>query len=158
MNVCIYRLPQNISIVSPRSFCPRCRTTIKAYDNIPLLGYVFLRGRCRHCGERFSWRYPLVEALTGGLALALFWKFGLTLSFFSFFAFTAALLVITFIHLNQSTLSGKRRKGGDDKTAVHNRLLTGCEIFFFGLKHKQAVPWGREFLCPGFWLFLSSPQ
>jgi leader peptidase (prepilin peptidase) / N-methyltransferase len=100
LNVCIYRLPQDLSIVSPRSFCPHCRAPIKTYDNIPLLGYVLLRGRCRHCGEKFSWRYPLVEALTGGLALGLFWKFGLTLSFFSFFAFTAALLVITFIDLD----------------------------------------------------------
>jgi len=100
LNVCIYRLPQNLSIAYPRSFCPRCNKPIRAYDNIPLLSYLFLRGRCRHCGEKISWRYPLVEALTGGFALALFCKFGLTLSFFSFFAFAAALIVITFIDLN----------------------------------------------------------
>jgi leader peptidase (prepilin peptidase)/N-methyltransferase len=65
-----------------------------------LVSFLLLRGRCRHCKEKFSWRYPLVEALTGGLAVALFWKLGLTLSFFSSFAFTAALLVITFIDLD----------------------------------------------------------
>ena len=96
LNVCIYRLPQNQSIVGPRSFCPGCRKSIRAYDNIPLLSYFFLGGKCRDCGEKISWRYPLVEALTGGFALALFFKFGLTLSFFSFFAFIAAMVVINF--------------------------------------------------------------
>ena len=100
LNVCIYRLPQDLSIVSPRSFCPQCRTPVRGYDNIPLLSYLFLRGKCRSCGVRISWRYPLVEALTGGLALALFLKFGLTASFFAFFSFAAALVVITFIDLD----------------------------------------------------------
>jgi len=100
LNVCIYRLPPNLSVAYPRSFCPRCSNPIRAYDNIPLLSYLFLRGRCRHCGEKISWRYPLVEALTGGFALALFLKFGLSLSFFSFFAFVAAMVVITFIDLD----------------------------------------------------------
>ena len=100
LNVCIHRLPQNLSVAYPRSFCPRCRNPIRAYDNIPVLSYLFLRGRCRDCGERISWRYPLVEALTGGFALALFLRFGLSLSFFSFFAFVAAMVVITFIDLD----------------------------------------------------------
>jgi leader peptidase (prepilin peptidase)/N-methyltransferase len=100
LNVCIYRLPQNLSIISPRSFCPQCRTQVRSYDNIPLLSYFFLRGRCRNCGEKISWRYPLVEALTGVFAVALFLKFGISLGFFAFFAFTMALLVITFIDLD----------------------------------------------------------
>ncbi len=100
LNVCIYRLPQDLSIVSPRSFCPQCRAPVRSYDNIPLLSYLLLRGRCRNCGARISWRYPLVEAIAGFLAVAFFWKFGLTLSFFALFAFTAALLVITFIDLD----------------------------------------------------------
>lgn len=100
LNVCIYRLPQNVSIISPRSFCPRCQTPIRSYDNIPLLSYLLLHGKCRYCGEEISWRYPLVEAMTGGFAVALFLKFGLTVGFFSFFAFTATLLVITFIDLD----------------------------------------------------------
>jgi len=100
LNVCIYRLPQGLSIVSPRSFCPQCRASVRGYDNIPLISYLLLRGKCRSCGAKISWRYPLVEALTGALAVALYLKFGLTLGFFAFFAFTAALLVITFIDLN----------------------------------------------------------
>ncbi len=96
LNVCIYRLPRDLSIVSPRSFCPGCRAPVRAYDNLPLLSYLLLRGRCRSCGAKISWRYPLVEAITGGLAVALFLKFGLTLGFLAYFAFTAALVAVTF--------------------------------------------------------------
>ena len=100
LNVCIYRLPQGLSIVSPRSFCPECRASVRGYDNIPLLSYLLLRGKCRSCGAKISWRYPLVEALTGAFAVALYLQFGLTGSFFAFFAFVAALVVITFIDLD----------------------------------------------------------
>jgi len=100
LNVCIYRLPLDLSIVTPRSFCPGCRAPVRGYDNIPLLSYLLLRGRCRSCGAGIPWRYPLVEALTGGLAVALFLKFGLTASFFAYFAFAAAMVVITFIDLD----------------------------------------------------------
>jgi leader peptidase (prepilin peptidase)/N-methyltransferase len=104
LNVCIYRLPRSLSIVSPRSFCPNCQAPIRFYDNIPLLSYLLLRGKCRNCGTNFSWRYPLVEALTGGMAFALFLKFGLSLTFFSFFAFSAALIVVAFIDLDHRVI------------------------------------------------------
>jgi leader peptidase (prepilin peptidase)/N-methyltransferase len=100
LNVCIYRVPLSLSIVSPRSFCPHCQSAIHAYDNIPLLSYLLLGGKCRNCGAKISWRYPLVEALTGGVALALFFKFGSTFAFFSSFGLSAALIVIAFIDLD----------------------------------------------------------
>ena len=100
LNVCIYRLPQGLSIAAPRSFCPACQTPIRAHDNIPILSFLFLGGKCRKCRTPIPWRYPLVEALTGGLALALFLKMGLTLSSFCLFCFAAALVVITFIDLD----------------------------------------------------------
>ncbi len=101
LNVCIYRLPLDISIFSPsRSFCPHCRKQVKAYDNIPLLSFLLLGGKCRRCAGKISWRYPLVEALTGFVALALYWKYGLSASFFSLFVLSAALIVITFIDLD----------------------------------------------------------
>lgn len=65
LNVLAHRLPRQISSVTPRSRCPRCQAPIRALDNIPVLSYLWLRGRCRHCGMRISWRYPAVELLTG---------------------------------------------------------------------------------------------
>ena len=70
-NVCIHRLPLGQSVVSPPSRCPACGTLIKAYDNLPVLGWLLLRGRCRSCRAPISWRYPAVEAANGLLWLAL---------------------------------------------------------------------------------------
>lgn len=65
LNVCIYRWPRDMSVVKPRSHCPGCDAQIAAYDNIPLVSFLLLRGKCRHCGEPIGWRYPAVELLTG---------------------------------------------------------------------------------------------
>src|SRR5579875_2294393 len=65
LNVCISRLPEHRSISKPRSHCPKCLKTIRWYDNVPLLSWALLRAKCRHCGQRISWRYPLVEAGMG---------------------------------------------------------------------------------------------
>src|SRR3972149_10901850 len=68
-NVCIHRLPLGLSVVHPPSRCPACGTLIKAYDNLPVLGFLLLRGRCRACRAPISWRYPAVEAANGLLWL-----------------------------------------------------------------------------------------
>src|SRR6266545_5876923 len=70
LNVCIYRLPRDLSVVAPRSACPQCGHTIRAYDNIPILSWILLRGRCRDCHARISPRYAAVELLNGVLFLA----------------------------------------------------------------------------------------
>ena len=67
LNVCIYRLPRDLSVIAPRSFCPECEEPIAWYDNIPIVSYVILRARCRKCSWRIPLRYPLVELATGGL-------------------------------------------------------------------------------------------
>ncbi len=76
-NVLIYRLPRGVSFVTPRSFCPVCGHVIRPYDNVPLLSYLWLRGKCRDCGAGISIRYPMVELLCGLLWLAVFWHPGL---------------------------------------------------------------------------------
>jgi leader peptidase (prepilin peptidase) / N-methyltransferase len=104
LNVCIFRLPAEASIVKPRSQCPYCHHPIRNCDNIPLISFIILRGKCRDCGGKISWRYPLVELITALLALLLFLKFSLTLSFLIFFIFTAVLIVITFIDLDHQII------------------------------------------------------
>lgn len=99
LNVCIYRLPREISIISPSSTCPACKTGIKPWDNIPLISYLLLKGKCRHCGERISFRYPIVELLNGLLYLLLFYSFGFGWHLIPLFAFVSALIVITLIDL-----------------------------------------------------------
>ena len=100
LNVCIYRLPASKSIVHPRSMCSNCGTLIAAYDNIPVLSYLWLKGRCRHCQIKISLRYPMVELLGGLFALGTFLKFGLTLEALIYYLFFTALLVVTFIDID----------------------------------------------------------
>lgn len=99
LNVCIYRLPRKGSIITPGSYCPRCDLHIKWYDNIPLLSYALLRGRCRRCGERISVRYPLVELLNGGLYVLAGLKFGPTAPLLPALLLISSLIVIFFIDL-----------------------------------------------------------
>ena len=100
LNVCIYRLPRNLSIISPSSRCPSCNTPIRPYDNIPVLSYLLLGGRCRACKTKISLRYPLVESLNAGLYVLLFWRFGAAWSTAIYAVFCSALVVITFIDLD----------------------------------------------------------
>jgi len=104
LNVCIYRLPKEESVVTPRSRCPACQTLIHALDNIPLLSFVLLRGRCRACGAPISWRYPLVEALTGTLFALTVVRFGVTLQAAFLLIFLAGLIVISFIDLDHQII------------------------------------------------------
>jgi len=80
LNVCIYRMPRGLSVVSPGSACPHCGKEIRFYDNIPVLSWIILRGRCRQCSAKITARYALVEILTGGLFLLCYWHFALTLA------------------------------------------------------------------------------
>ena len=96
LNVCIYRIPRSdMSIYSPRrSFCPECNQSIKFYDNIPLLSYLFLRGKCRHCKAKISILYPTVELVTALLFLVVFYQFGKTLDFVHALIFVSVLIPI----------------------------------------------------------------
>lgn len=100
MNVCIYRIPLSKSIVTPRSMCPGCGRLISAYDNIPIISYIFLGGKCRKCKIPISLRYPLVEIISGLTALAVFMRFGISAEGAIYFAFVSALLIITFIDID----------------------------------------------------------
>jgi leader peptidase (prepilin peptidase)/N-methyltransferase len=94
LNVCITRIPEGLSVVSPSSRCPRCLTAIKAYDNIPVLGWIFLRGKCRNCGLAISPMYPIIELVTGLLFLLTYYEFGLTVTAFKWLLFACLLLIL----------------------------------------------------------------
>jgi len=97
LNVVIHRLPREQSIVFPNSSCPKCHARIKAYDNIPILSFLILRGQCRGCGVPISPRYPAVEALTALLFVAVTWHDGWSFALGFDLAFAAAILALIFI-------------------------------------------------------------
>lgn len=101
LNVCIARLPLGLSVVSPRSACPQCHHAIRWYDNIPVLSYVLLRGRCRDCGEPISLIYPVVELGTAGLLLAAFRIDGWGLQFIRDAFLVMLLIVLVFTDLTE---------------------------------------------------------
>ncbi len=107
LNVCIYRLPLGLSVVTPRSACPRCKSLIRAYDNIPVLSWLILRGKCRDCKAPISPRYALVELLTGLTFVAIFLTFGLTLATLKFCAFAFLLLGLIFTDAETHLLPDK---------------------------------------------------
>ena len=104
LNVCIARIPLETSIISPPSHCPRCKTPIRWYDNIPLVSFAVLRGRCRTCGQQISWRYPLVELLNGLLYLLVISEFGFTGEALLVMALCSSLVVVTFIDLDHQII------------------------------------------------------
>ena len=107
LNVVAARLPLKRSIVSPGSACPSCETSIAWYDNIPLVSYAVLRGRCRHCGVSISWRYPAVEAATAALVACSALKFGFSWDFLVAAAFCAVLVAISATDLERRIIPNR---------------------------------------------------
>ncbi len=97
LNVCIYRLPKEESIVFPASHCPGCSKPIAWHDNVPVLSFCILRGRCRNCKQKISFQYPLIELVTGLLFVLFYTTFGVTVTSVIFLVFSLALLVCTVI-------------------------------------------------------------
>jgi len=104
LNVLIFRIPEGQSIVLPSSHCQKCGHGIRVYDNIPIISYIILRGKCRDCHDKISLQYPIVEAITAVMSLLLFVKFGLSFKYLASFIFTCALIVITFIDLRHQII------------------------------------------------------
>jgi leader peptidase (prepilin peptidase) / N-methyltransferase len=136
LNVVIYRLPLRESLVWPGSHCPSCGHDIRWYHNIPLVGWLLLRGRCRDCGERISLRYPLVELLTAGLFASALLVEGLQPRLLLIWFFLAVLVAVTFIDL--------------DHLIIPDRLvLPGAVIGFLGATLLAPERWW-EFLLAAF--------
>jgi len=132
LNVCIYRIPEGKSLLYPPSSCPECGGRIKWYDNIPVISYLILRGRCRSCGGRISPLYPAVELLTGLLTLAVACKFGLSFDTLYYLLLTYYLIVVSFIDLKTMEVPVK---------LSYFTLVAGLLLSFFTNTHsfKEAV-------------------
>ncbi len=140
LNVCIVRLPRGRSIVTPPSHCPRCRSSIRPVDNIPIISYLLLRGRCRSCGEPISFRYPLVELLNGLLYAGIAFLFGLGGEAFLVAALSSSLIVITFIDLDHQIIP--------DAITLPGMLLGLVLAPFFMTPLTDPLPFGLAALFP----------
>ena len=112
LNVCIHRMPTGESVVWPSSHCPKCKKRIPAYDNIPFISFILLKGSCRFCKSKISLRYPLVELITALLFLAFFNHYGLTYNFFFYVVLISALIIATFIDIPHRIIPDEISIGG----------------------------------------------
>lgn len=112
LNVVIYRVPAGLSVIFPPSRCPQCLRQLKAYDNVPVLGWLWLKGRCRYCKSSISVRYPLVEAATGLLFVWVLWTFSLSISTLGYWAFFSWLLALSLIDIDTLTLPNSLTQSG----------------------------------------------
>ena len=124
LNVCIYRLPREESIAYPRSHCTSCDQSISFYNNIPILSYLFLNGKCSNCKSKISLRYPIVEILTGLLFLATVWSFGLTTQTLFYLIFLSSIVAITFIDLEHMIIPNVITYPGIIVGILYNALKT----------------------------------
>ncbi len=112
LNVVVYRLPAGLSLINPPSRCPKCHHRLKPHDNVPVFGWLWLRGKCRYCRTAIPARYPLVEALTGGLFLGAFSQFGLSSETLAAWLLLSWLLALAFIDLDTLTLPNGLTQSG----------------------------------------------
>jgi leader peptidase (prepilin peptidase) / N-methyltransferase len=112
LNVCIYRWPRDLSVVRPRSYCPKCEQPIGWFDNVPVLSYLLLRGRCRKCGARIAVRYLVVELLTAATFFCAVWFLGPTLAAAKYCVFGALIIALVFSDLEERILPDEFTLGG----------------------------------------------
>jgi leader peptidase (prepilin peptidase) / N-methyltransferase len=136
LNVCIGRWPEGLSVVKPRSRCPKCGHQIKATENIPVLSWLMLRGRCSGCGDRISIQYPIVELLVGLLWLAAFLELGLT-----FTAFRVAVLVTVLLGISLTDAKYFLIPDGFTVFGVFFVIVTSLIALFLGEAEPFARPW-----------------
>jgi leader peptidase (prepilin peptidase)/N-methyltransferase len=144
LNVCIYRLPLGLSVITPRSACPKCQQPIAFYDNMPVLSWLILRGRCRHCDSKISPRYLMIELLTGLMFLACYWYFGLTLSALKYCAFSFLLLGLIFTDAETKLLPDKMTLPGLALGVVFSLLVPVNDLASQFLPGMVSLPFSGE--------------
>jgi len=129
LNVCILRIPRDISIAFPPSACTNCNEPIKWYDNIPVFSYIFLLGRCRNCKTKISIQHPLVELFTGFMAFYTVWSFSLSLKALFIFIFICILIVISIIDLHHQIIPDIISLPGIPVFFIFALILNEIELF-----------------------------
>jgi len=140
-NVCIYRLPRGESVVWPGSHCPHCQAPIRWYDNIPLLSFLFLRGRCRRCAAPISWRYPLVEALTAALFVQSLAQNGASLRAVQGMVLGTLLIIVFFVDLDHFIIPNRVTYPGIALGLLFTALLSGWRPLALAATTAAAL-WG----------------
>lgn len=144
LNACIHRMPRGVSLLEPkRSFCPSCGKTIPWYENLPVLSWLVLRGKCSGCGASISWRYPVVELLTAGLFLVLWLKFGFPVGL-AYYTFAALLIAATFIDFEHFIIPDEITLGGSVlgillSLAVPELMETSSRVWALGFSILGAI-------------------
>jgi leader peptidase (prepilin peptidase)/N-methyltransferase len=162
LNVVVYRLPAKLSLFWPPSRCPQCLRSLKKRDNIPVLGWLFLKGRCRYCKSRISQRYPIVEAITGLLFLFVFLTYGFSIQTLGYCAFVCWLLALSLIDLDTMTLPNPLTQSGlvaglvfqgtvgflhtSEAISVSGQLMTGIVGAVLGIWLFDLIAFGGSIL------------
>ena len=107
LNVCIYRLQKHENIAQPRSHCPNCKHQLKLWENVPVLSYLLLRGKCSNCKVKISFRYPLVEVLTALVFFVIYYYFDISVETISLIVFFSIVIIITFIDIDIQLIPNK---------------------------------------------------
>jgi leader peptidase (prepilin peptidase)/N-methyltransferase len=133
LNVCIYRIPKNFSIVFPPSRCPKCKAKLKVKDLFPVFSYIFLKGKCRYCKRPVSLRYPAVELLTSALFIMLFMRYGFSLDLLFLIPIFALLIVISFIDIEHMIIHDSLVIGGICLGLLHAAITNGLYVALAGM-------------------------
>jgi len=148
LNVCIYRLPLGLSVVKPRSLCPGCQRPIAFFDNIPVLSWLILGGRCRQCKRAISVRYLFIELLTGGVFLACYWHFGLTLATLKYCVFGFLLLGLIFTDAETKLLPDKLTLPGLVVGMLFSLFVPVNDLASQFLPAAVNLPFGSDLVAP----------
>ncbi|QLE55478.1 A24 family peptidase [Nostoc sp. TCL26-01] len=151
INVVVYRLPAKLSLLWPPSRCPHCLNQLQAYDNVPVLGWLWLKGRCRYCQSHISWRYPVVEAITGIMFLLIFWLFPFSIITLGYWAFCSWLLALSLIDLDTMTLPNPLTKSGLVLGLIFQMIVGYTDASWAGLARHLII--GIVGAVLGLWLF-----
>lgn len=139
LNVCIYRIPAKQSIISPPSHCTSCGTRLRPLDLVPVFSYIFLKGKCRYCGERVSARYPIVEGLTAAVFVILYFRFSFSVEFLTAIFFSCILICLAFIDFDLKIIPNE---------LVITGLISGVVLFVYNLFYPVSMYGDRAWYNP----------